>query len=70
MNDLKEEKEIKHWAEIRKAKPSNYYIYVCEHGCTVQREKNKHREEKGEARGGGGEIEARGCSPGTMSPTC
>lgn len=36
---------------LAKAKASSYYIYVCEHGCTVEREKNKRREEKGEERG-------------------
>lgn len=50
-------------------KQSNYCIHVSELRCTVG-EKNQAQGKEGGGKEEGGEKEARGCLPGTMSPTC
>lgn len=65
----KPKKKIKYCAGIRKSK-TKQLLHLCMWAWVYSEErKNKRSDEKGEE-GGGGVKKARGCSPGTMSPTC
>lgn len=50
--NTKKTKKPKYYSRIREARPSSYYIYICEHWVYSGERKNKHREDKALARGG------------------